>query len=601
MNNNVPINITIREESVPILHNNDITNEPTLNADQQISETETKTKTNTSEDNNDAMQQTQSTITDGIPFTLDLDDGDDNKPKRIDSKKGKSSSSISISLKLFVCIIVDIIKNIHMEDNELIIPKANIWMDMVMQNNANIIMRNTVLPKESLFYKFEKNMQSTVLLKIISMLMHSINDLKLNRLFPIEAFKYFLADHRNVLEMKDFANINVLKKRRAINDNASDGGNMGPAIKKTKGLLNNAGILIEYSKAPMMFCSNLPRCTQTDIDALKLIYQNELHLNLDLLKILERVPIISSHKYMIDDKPIEREDYKKIKVDNCKRSYVIITDFIAFMYDGINFSLPMNNIDRMMPTLSRFDNTKDANGDRFMIADVLLTTPSVTILDIVMATHIELPMDYCERLTLSKKMFPDTPHVTLLDHKSADYCYIQKPAHGFDKPSYIYTKTLIGAIVGRKKKQAYVAFLRTDGTLEIKVTSDICGPAAIRIAIAEHQQDANAKTSIELNGVQTPLVGLRNDSDEIVFKRAIPVEIKDSNKLGSITDHTISMVSELKQPTMNKDPKVQIICNDNKLLKQLADSLVSSKTYAIFQAMLMDSLKNMTTVDLSGL
>lgn len=364
--------------------------------------------------------------------------------------------------------------------------------------------------------------------------------------FPKEMLKYFLATYQLFIKPVDFVSTNIVSK---------------PERKKNTSTLVNGAILYEYTKGFDHFISNMTRCNQNDIMALKIIVANQLAIPHQIYDILNNFNFKPSN-YVIDQIAEYREGYIQIVTANSKQLYVLITNDIILYYDGNQFAIPQSNIERDFSSNIK-NMPKSSKKSNYMLLEVISTT-KMKVIDLLMYCiddKTDLPTLYKDRLDLVRKTLPNINIVTYSTIQqnvtAGDYSYIQKPSNGFG-PSYMYHKSaLIAAAIGIVDKSVVLAFLdnNNNNDLVIKSKAPISGPVSCCLTIMSYSTNNNT-SKIMMNSKEYNVVG---DLTNIkLFKSCIIVELRDCNRLGLISTKPISKVSDFKPVTLKKETSMLI-------------------------------------------
>lgn len=161
--------------------------------------------------------------------------------------------------------------------------------------------------------------------------------------------------------------------------------------------------------------------------------------------------------------------------------------------------------------------------------------------------------------------------------QATETSYISKPLVGFG-PTYIYNKyNLTAAAVGISGKAVVLAFFE-NGELAIKSKTSIVGPLSILLTVKEMQnippaptpptdqiEDSDKQNSATQQQQQHQLTNvtikhrgsvypIRGDVRDVqFFKSVLPVELRDGNRLGCISDRDVSSVTDFKPVVVKRD------------------------------------------------
>lgn len=425
--------------------------------------------------------------------------------------------------------------------------------------------------------------------------------------FSREHLKYFLATHQRYVTVSDFVDTNRLK-------------NGGAAAKKLKttSRLHNGAILVEYSKSPYMFASNLSRCESTDVEAIRFIVETGISLPSTMYRNL--VWRLVDAEYTVDKIDTYRPDHVCIPIQNFKRAPVLICESVILLYDGTQFVLPTPNIERDIT--ARMIASAQLNRKEYMVLDVLLAN-KLRVIDIIATNkqNFVVPEDYAERLQLIAETLQDIKTVSL-DEPRFDGSYIQKSMSSRDAPIYIHYKpnhTL--AAVGMQNNTVYLAYQNDDGDLVYRLNTVNSGPASLVLGVVG-LQDFNATpqsgtTTVPLSSPPTislindeainrrvQILGLENEPDVRLFTRAICVELKEGNKMGPLSGSPVTNVREYKPPAGQKDAanlsveNLTAFINDPNNFGNLIKAISKSTQFdAIIKSLQTDNV-NLATINL---
>lgn len=412
----------------------------------------------------------------------------------------------------------------------------------------------------------------SIFMSIINECFCALEKANISTSFPREAFKFFLATHSSAVTPNDFitGNFNGVSARHEKKNDSS----------KTQNQLPPGGILLEYVKGLDAFVSNIGRATKEDTDALRYIIENDMRLSTRIYSQFIDTRFADA-RYETDTGNVEREGFVRIACNNFKRAAILLTRNIVMQHDGHEFVVPSINVEKDIPVtqLSRL------KPGEYVVLDVLLCAKN-RILDLLaanMANEHEVTGDYARRLQFVTERFPELKCVTFItnevsvlqDAKTSDVSCVRKPVLG--KPndvSYVYTKPpLTVAIVGRYEKHVCLAFKQDNDTLVTRIKSNVSGPLVPLILLREFQRvpHNSERAEIQVNGqafeITGELFGVR------LFKNAILAELRESNKLGALSEHDVSRITDYRPPVTQKDDQgieyVETLLNKN--VSRLAD------------------------------
>nr|AJZ73127.1 hypothetical protein [Venturia canescens] len=445
--------------------------------------------------------------------------------------------------------------------------------DSSASSPLNRICVPTVLEETQFFETVNQQDRRTVFLTVISCLLPALEDAGIGLGFQREYLKYFLATHRRFVTPNDFSNTNALKK---------------PNRKQKQTHLPNGAILLEYVKQPDLFASNLSRCDQSDVEALKFIVEKRIEISRAIFHSWFRKRFADA-KYVNDETDEKREGYICIPVTNLKRTAVLITNTVMLMHDGTQFSLPHASFERDIT--ARMIATAGLLRGEYMILDVLISN-KIKVIDLMESTKSDcvIPQEYVARMKLVQDMFKNIKTVvpTMERYEGS---YIQKAQYGINVTNYVYYRPyLTVAIVGLYDKTVWLAFKNDAGDLEVKLSTNIAGPVAVIIGterLCHSPPSTEENTKILLNGKLVRVLELPTSINVRLFRRVIKVELKDGlkdgSKLGSISYNEVSSTHEFKAPvaskeTVSEDMLKQFVNNPNNL-NSVLEVIIKSPQY----------------------
>lgn len=406
------------------------------------------------------------------------------------------------------------------------------------------------------FQKLIPKTKRSVCIRVVSLLFIALERVNANLQFSREHFKYFLATYKRSVTVSNFVDTNRIKT----------GANGGATAKKLKSTarLQNGAILLEYAKSPYMFASNLSRCEPTDVEALRLIVENDISVSPTIyLSIPCRLHDVH---YNVDKIDTQRPDHVRIPIMNFKRATLLVSEFIVLLYDGAQFVLPTPNIERDITAV--MISSAGLKRKENVVLDVLLSS-KLRVIDII-GTNKEdfyIPEDYAKRLKTIAETFQGIKTVTL-DENFDGGSYLQKSKFRHDAPVYIHYKpnhTL--AAVGMRNNTVFLAYQDDNGDLAYRLNTVNSGPASLALCVATlqaSQSGASTKTveatpTITLEDdesndkKQVRVLGLENETDVQLFSSVIRIELKDGNALGSLSANPVTNLREYKPPASSKD------------------------------------------------
>lgn len=458
------------------------------------------------------------------------------------------------------------------------------------------------------FAELDPKVKRVIYLRMMLLLFVALERINASLHFGRESLKYFLATHQQYVSVNDFVDTNRLKTTCAK--------------LKTTSRLSNGAILAEYSKSKSMFASNLSRCDSADVDAIRYIVETGMSVSQSIYRYL--LSDFSDVPYVVEKSESLRPDHVRIPIMNVKRTAMMITDSVVLMFDGKQFTLPSPAVERDI-TATIFDASR-LSSKEYVVFDVLLTS-KLRLIDIISTNvkRLNEPLDYAERLKLLSETFPDIKTVSLNDSK-LDGSYIQKSVYAFTEPVYYYQKpnhTL--AAVGLQNNTVLLAYEDDLGDLVFKLSTVNSGQVSLALGAVKLQQpavDATASYAPISDGVadrptilkigedgtwrKVNIVGLAHGTDLRLFTKAVRVEWKDGNKLGSLSRNPVTNVSEYKPLTSQKESgnsatlsvnSLTTFMNDPNNLDSLIKAINKSTQFDAIVKNLQNDTANMLAVD----
>lgn len=475
----------------------------------------------------------------------------------MESKKRKAVPSLTINMLQFITLVLDIYREAYIDENSKIVFKKSIdqyLSEFTASSSSSSPSKKIRIDcnDTAVNANIETNWphyRATTFYNIIFQLFRKLESENAIIQFPKESLKFFLASYHPFVQAYDFDGTNKIIKSDKKN--------------KTLATLTCGSILLEPIRGYDSFGASMHRCDQNDIEALKLIVNNKIELPSKMYHICGKRHF-KNVVYETDVTGEKREGYCQIYISNFKRATVLVTNSIVMVYDGKQFIVPPISIEKDFNTQLISNSTLKKN--EYMLLDVLMSTKH-KVIDIIQ-TNVEgienLPDLYSDRLSLVTKTFPKIKTVTVMN-SSQDSSFIQKPKKGFG-PTYIYHKSnLTAAAIGISETHVILAFRDDSGTttpsvvnnttatkncLVVKTKGIVAGPSIYAITTTpRHLNSHNNK--IMFNDIEYTLSG--DLSNVEVFEYVIPVELKDNNKIGNISERPISWVSEYKPPSTTKE------------------------------------------------
>ena len=351
------------------------------------------------------------------------------------------------------------------------------------------------------------------------------------------------------------------------------------------------GILWEYYKSPFGFQQYLSNCDEQDLEGLKIVHRCKVSISNACFDALKHINEMSLPEYVVEKTCKVDPDYKYIASFNFKRCYLLITNRMLWVIDNGTFSYAPHSIEKelLVEVMWKLE------PNDYIVLDVLLAT-RYTIIDVYNnSLNIDLTADYNSRINAVKNIFGvfKLPTFETADDK-ANISFIAKPMVE-DKPPYVYSKPLsVAAIVAVSNKNVHLGYVgKSDEyllpTLVVSNSSDFSGPCVpfttIKSTNEPATQNDDGSFNCKVNGVLYNTINVPTDA--YVFSEPVVVEVKESNKLGSIVNQT---PSALPPPKMNKDSKHK---NDN--IYSIVDDLMNQTG----REALMNYLKSFQKTSLS--
>jgi hypothetical protein len=422
-------------------------------------------------------------------------------------------------------------------------------------------MKSTTATTRKYTLKFEQNAYNTILNKLYVWFENQSATFQ----FPKETFRYFLVTYSKFIQPKDFINTGSIAKV----DKRS----------KTANQLVNGAILYEYCKGIDTFISSMSRTDSLDIAALKFVVQNNITLPSKIYEILLDITFTPT-TYVQDTESTHHKNYSIIPISNNKQMFVLLTSDIVAVYDGHQFIPPTANIEREF-NMGLRDSSELKHGE-YILLEVMFSSKT-KVIDMIKyrCNNCEtVPTRYIDRLAKIKEILPNA-HLAVINPNATigDGGYIQKPIEGFG-PSYIYHKSnLTAAAIGMFDKNIILGFLSTDDkqqqpTIVVKAKASISNTVFPVASIMPLQQQPHSNEII-YNGEKYKITG--DLKDVRLFRKIIPIEFRDGNRLGNLSTRPLSLVSDYKPVTMRKesimldDMKKQILANPNLFSQMLLE------------------------------
>nr|AHW98264.1 GrBNV_gp37-like protein [Nilaparvata lugens endogenous nudivirus] len=502
------------------------------------------------------------------------------------------SAQESISLLTFIQILIDISKNSEfLDDGKLQLPNIAEIVDEYVQNgNNNNCKQSKMAADDNTNQKtpnintVNKHKRRYTYFMIILNLTNWFDEKNHILLFQREYLKYFLATYKRLVSIDDFINTNCIIR---------------PSKKqKLHTPLTNGAILIEYQKSPELFASNLSRCNQDDVSALKLIIQTNIELQLSMYQVIHNMPELPL-TYTVENTDCIRENYVRVPINNAKRAIYIVSKRIIIAYDHVNnqFQMPQPCVERDINLLKL-----SKMPYKMLVLDVLMLSNKMKIIDIL--GDPQLPNNYTERLIIAQKLFPTLKVVQpVYGTHTLDSSFLQKPNTTYG-PVYVYYKPYqtVG-VVGICNKQALIVYKNDEESFVYKTKAPLSGPStfmlctANQVKLGDNKIDDSAplqseRTTIQYQNKVFNILDLpRNDIH--LFSHIISIELRDNNKLGCVSKNDIALVSEYRSPT-SKDITTSIGTPDFKdaeSIKLLVQKIMKMPNADLFARNLINEYK----------
>lgn len=406
------------------------------------------------------------------------------------------------------------------------------------------------LSAENNVCKKQKRDLSNLYLKVYNCLFVALERENMTVSFSREHLRYFLATYQKFITLDDF------KYTNKQNNNDS-------AIKKnkSKNILHNGAILLEYVKSPTAFQNNLSRCNNNDADALRYITNNGINLPENIYKPL----LLTINDQIVVNKSNDvYEDYVKLMFNGTKHHVICVTENILLIWDGVQFTIPTVYVERDITATLLYGTCKS---NELYVLQTFVCSNKLKIADVL---YVDSPtneftsnLTYVERHRLFNKIFKNWD-VAKIETESYNNSNIQVPniadctktmnRYVFIKPGQIV------AAVGIDKQNVLIAFKRSndDNDLEFKIKVPNCGAASV-VLLTQPMRFMNKSVDehhVRIRDLNNDFVNVHEipfNSDIRIFKKYVPVELRDSNKLGSYMIGPIDDVTEFKQQNVQKN------------------------------------------------
>lgn len=416
--------------------------------------------------------------------------------------------------------------------------------------------------------KKQKQDLSKLYLKVFNCLFVALERENITISFSREHLRYFLATYQKFITLDDFKYTN-----KQNNDESTVKKN------KSKNILHNGSILLEYVKSPAAFQNNLSRCNNNDVDALRYITSNGIILPENIYKPL----LLTINDQIVINKTNDSyEGYVKLMFNGTKHYIICFTENILLIWDGVQFVIPTLHVERDITATLLYDSCKS---NELYILQTFVCCNKLKIADVLYAksliNNFSPNLKYTERQQLFKKIFKNWD-VAKIENECYGNSNVQIPniLDGTKTTNrYVFTKPgQTVAAVGMDKQNVLIAFKRTtDDDLEFKLKVLNCGPAStVLLTQPMRFMDKNVdESSVCIRDQNDRFVKIHElpfNSDFKIFKNYISVELRDGNKLGAYVVGPIDDVTEYKQQNVQKNQAMarmfEKIINDPKHLQE---------------------------------
>jgi hypothetical protein len=277
------------------------------------------------------------------------------------------------------------------------------------------------------------------------------------------------------------------------------------------------------------------------------------------------------------------EGYVKLMFNGTKHYVICFNENVLLIWDGMQFSIPTALIEKYITATLLYDTCQS---DDLYILQTIVCSNKLKIVDVIYAKSNSLDrefvsgLSYNDRQTRFKVLFKNW-NVAKIENGNYGNSNIQVPdIYHSDKAvnRYIFTKPGQSvAAVGMDKQNVYIAFKQNDSeNLEYKLKIINSGPASTVLLsqymrLMSKEQDREFVHIRDPNGKQVELHELSYNKDVRIFKKYVPVELRDGSKLGSFMVGPVDSVSEYRQQNIQKGNKMsklfEKIINDPKHLQ----------------------------------
>lgn len=404
-------------------------------------------------------------------------------------------------------------------------------------------------------------------LKVYNCLFVAFERENINVSFLREHLRFFLATYKNFVTLEDFKCTN--KQQQETNNTSAINSNSNKPIvpkNKAKNILHNGNILVEYFKSPASFQNNLCRCNNTDADALRYVTNFGIELPQNIYKPM----MLMFNEQIVNNKTNDtHEGYVKLSFNGTKHYVICCTENIFLIWDGMQYTLPTTVMEKDITATMLY---KICRPTELYAVQVLICGNKPKIADVV---YSESPFEertfvkgqtYAERQRRFKQIFKNWDLVKIepddYNDSNAQVPNIYDPSKV--KNRYIFVKPgQIVAAVGMDKQNVLLAYRRLNGDVDYEYKLKImnAGPASGTLMCQPKR-----RTSIKSDEINGDFITIRDTNnrtvrvhkfpvsdDSYIFKRIVPVELRDGLKLGSYMIGPINDLSEYKQINIQKN------------------------------------------------
>lgn len=545
-----------------------------------------------------------------------------------------------INLLQFVEMIWRAFESTIMETNDETNSKRLIVPNRILKYLNNAMVETSNNESSSVAPELKNKNKPGVLLRLVLQAFREIEATGMTVQFSRETLKCFLATYSSFVTPSDFAHTNVLVKNEKRNKNSSPLPPGGILLEYVKGLEMFAS---NMSRADKNDVKALRMIMERDIRLPYNIYY-------DVRNVRFVDTVYETEKQQQQQQQRSSVEYVKIQASNFKRAVVLLTNSVILVWDGHQFVVPSVSIEKDIPTSALLKNRDEYALFDVMIStkNKVLDLMETNVSDLVIPDNYSKRLKLIgERFPDLKCVTLNNAR----EHVDSSYVRKPLTGDRLSAPSYVYTKpNLTGAIVGSMDKHVLVAFRedneRTteyyandrdfnnndvdndeetfDGKLIVKTKCNIAGPTMYMITSAAQQAKTatsivnnviklgNKRYRVSLPGEETSVLGTPVNASTTtmtttattttttmssttsanyhhrLFNEAIPIEIKDGNKLGNFSSYDVSHVREYKPPALPKDAAIfdsfnHILNNPDNFVRLLSQSPSFGKIVAMLR------------------